>query len=83
MRYTFCNKKTMAKLLGYSHYTLKSIRQRGTWLQDIHFTRPNTRVIRYNRELCLDWLANIGDPAAHQKAIDEYLSYLQGKSDAN
>ena len=74
MSNTFCSKNSMAEQLGYSPYTLKAIRQRRDWLEGLHFVRPNSRVIRYNRELCLDWLANINDPEAHQKAIDKYGS---------
>lgn len=77
MAKAFCNKRVMSELLGYSHHTLKAIRLRGEWIKGIHFICPNPRVIRYNRELCIDWLANINDPAKHQKAIEKYLSDSQ------
>lgn len=79
MAYTFCNKHVMSELLGYSPHTLKTFRQKGDWIEGVHFIRPNPRVVRYNRELCRDWLVNINDPAKHQKAIEKYLSDFQGK----
>lgn len=80
MGYNFCNKHLLAEKLGYSAHTLKAIRLRGDWIEGIHFVRPqgNSRVIRYNLELCLNWLANQANPAAHQAAIECYLSTLEG-----
>lgn len=72
----FCNKHTLSERTGYSPHTLKKLRQRGDWIEGIHFVRDNSRVVRYNLNLCLDWLANRGDPHAHQQAIEAYLVAL-------
>lgn len=72
----FCNKRTLAERTGYSPHTLKKLRQRGDWIEGIHYVRENSRVVRYNLSLCLDWLANRGNSQAHQRAIEAYLSSL-------
>ncbi|WP_435023298.1 hypothetical protein [Nostoc sp. CALU 1950] len=81
MSFIFCNKHVLAQRLGYSPHTLKAIRQRGDWLEGIHYIRPNgnSRVIRYNLEICLNWLANQNNPNAHQRAIERYLMSLEGE----
>lgn len=72
----FCNKRTLAERTGYSTHTLKKLRQRGDWIEGIHYIRQNSRVVRYNLNLCLDWLANRQNPQFHQRAIEDYLSSL-------
>ncbi|MBW4490240.1 MAG: excisionase family protein [Trichocoleus desertorum ATA4-8-CV12] len=81
MSFSFCNKHVLAQRLGYSHHTLKTIRQRGDWIEGVHYVRPNanSRVIRYNLELCLHWLANQHNIEAHRKEIERYLMSLQGE----
>lgn len=77
MKFSFCNKRVLAQNLGCSHHTVKSLRQRGDLIEEIHYIRENSRTIRYNLELCLNWLANRHNPGAHQKAIDQYLASLE------
>lgn len=77
MSFSFCNKHFLAQKIGYSSHTLKSIRQRGEWIEGIHYVRENSRTIRYNLELCLNWLANKHNPDAHQKEIVRYLTSLE------
>jgi hypothetical protein len=76
MKYTFCNKHEIAKLLGYSPHSLKAFRKNKIWVEEIHYIRKDSRTIRYNRELCLNWLININEPNKHQQAIEEYLQYV-------
>lgn len=72
----FCTKHTIAERTGYSPHTLKKIRQRGEWIEGIHYVRKNSRVIRYNLGLCLDWFANQDNPQAHRRAIEIYRQSL-------
>ncbi|BAY61183.1 hypothetical protein NIES22_12440 [Calothrix brevissima NIES-22] len=75
--FSFCNKNILAQHIGYSSHTLKAIRQRGEWIEGIHYVRENSRTIRYNLALCLNWLANKHNPDAHQKEIARYLASLE------
>ncbi len=74
----FCNENVLAQQLGYSPNTIKTIRQRGDWIEEIHYVRQNSRTIRYNLDLCLNWLANRHNPKAHQEEILRYLASLEG-----
>lgn len=69
------NNNIAARILGISRHTLKVYRER-YWILGIHFQYLNSRTIRYHEGLLRDWLANISDPQAHQRAIEVYLSSL-------
>jgi hypothetical protein len=73
----FGTKRAAAKLLGLSPETLKKYRLHDkTLVEGIHWIKLNSRTIRYNLPLLADWLQNRHNPAAHQKAIEQYLSAL-------
>ena len=69
------NKHSASALLDISVHTLKSYRIL-YWQSGIHYQYLNSRTIRYNRELIIDWMANISYPEAHQRAIQAYLASL-------
>lgn len=57
--------------------TLKKYRLVGMLQKDIHWVAINSRVIRYNISLVLDWMQNKDiNPQAHLKAIENYLASL-------
>ncbi|ACC83241.1 hypothetical protein [Nostoc punctiforme] len=75
--YPFVNKQVASKLTGLSGDTLKRYRLQGKLQKDIHWVVLNSRVVRYNITLVLDWVQNhISNPNAHLRAIDNYLAYL-------
>jgi hypothetical protein len=75
--YQFVNKQTAAQLTGLSSETLKRYRRQGKLQKDIHWIAVNSKVIRYNISLVLDWLQNHqSNPQAHLSAIANYLSSL-------
>ena len=69
------NKNVAAQIAGISTHTLKLYRKR-YWTLGIHFQYLNSRTIRYHEGLLRDWVANISDPQAHQRAIEVYLTSL-------
>ena len=69
------NKNVAAQIAGISTHTLKLYRKR-YWTLGIHFQYLNSRTIRYHEGLLRDWVANISDPQAHQRAIQVYLDSL-------
>lgn len=70
------SKSQAADLLSLSPHTLRRYRERGEWVEGIHFIKLNQNTVRYNEKLILDWVAHRGNPAAHQRAIERYLSSL-------
>lgn len=76
-QYPFVTKQVVSKLTGLSGDTLKKYRLQGKLQKDIHWVVLNSRVVRYNITLVLDWVQNhVSNPNAHQRAIDNYLAYL-------
>lgn len=72
----FVKKREISRLTGLSGETLKKYRLSGILYQDIHWIRVNSKVVLYNVPLILDWLHNINDPKAHQRAIETYYAML-------
>ncbi|BAZ00004.1 hypothetical protein NIES37_39860 [Tolypothrix tenuis PCC 7101] len=75
--YQFVSKHVATELTGLSECTLKRYRLQGKLQQDIHWVTINSRVVRYNITLVLDWLQNhASNPQAHLRAIENYLASL-------
>lgn len=74
--FRFVKKREISKLTGLSGDTLKKYRLSGMLSEDIHWVRVNAKLVLYNVPLILDWLQNINDPLAHQRAIESYMSTL-------
>ncbi|MBD2596526.1 hypothetical protein H6G74_19630 [Nostoc spongiaeforme FACHB-130] len=75
--YQFVSKQVVSKLTGLSGETLKRYRLQGKLQKDIHWVVLNSRVVRYNITLVLDWVQNhVSNPNAHLRAIDNYLADL-------
>ncbi|MBW4474466.1 MAG: hypothetical protein KME45_29430 [Stenomitos rutilans HA7619-LM2] len=70
----FVDKWGASQLTGLSPETLKKYRLSGLLIEDIHWVRINSKAIRYNARLLVDWLRNRGNPRAHQQAIEHYLA---------
>lgn len=75
-QFQFVGKREISKLTGLSGDTLKKYRLKGLLSEDVHWIRINSKVVRYNVPLIKDWLQNINDPQAHQRAIEAYLATL-------
>ncbi|MGG6269170.1 hypothetical protein ACQ4M3_26235 [Leptolyngbya sp. AN03gr2] len=65
----FIGKHEAAKLIGFAPDTLKKFRAKGLLREGIHWIRVNSRSIRYNKSLLLDWMINRNDLHAHERAI--------------
>ena len=72
----------MATILGVSRDTLKTWRlgdRRGRspkLVENVHWVAYSTRRVLFNLALMRDFMANIGRPKLHQKAIAAYLESL-------
>lgn len=67
------DKHKVKAYLNCSSSTLRRYREKH-WIEGVHWFKINPRTIRYNLELIKDWLENLHDPAAHQRAIAKYKS---------
>lgn len=71
----FLTSRDLAVVLAVSQDTVK-LWQRQHWQQGLHYvklTEGRTGGVRYNRELCVNWLKNIHDPGAHAAFCATYL----------
>ena len=76
-QYPLVKKQVAAAMTGLSTETLKKYRLRGLLQKDIHWVAINSRVIRYNINLVLDWIQNKdSNPQGHINAIERYLDSL-------
>lgn len=72
----------MATILGVSKDTLKTWRlgdRRGRspkLMEGTHWVAYSSRKVLFNRELMRDFMANIGRPKLHEKAVAAYLESL-------
>ncbi len=79
----FADKNTVRDLLGVRNGTLKTWRIGRADLgvapvlrEGIHWIRQSPRMTLYNVDLLRDFIANRGNPTAHDRAIANYLSSL-------
>ncbi len=70
--YAYTDKHEIGRLIKCSDSTLVRYRKK-YWDEGIHWVRITRTNVRYNLELIKDWVTNRHDPAAHQRAIAEYL----------
>jgi hypothetical protein len=68
--------QTTSKSTGISRSVLKRLRLSGVLQEGVHWVRVGSRAIKFNKFLLIDWLVNERDPAAHQRAIDNFLASL-------
>lgn len=69
-------KHEAAEMLAISHETLKKLRLRegSPLIRNVHYFKLNSRTIRYNAPLLMDWAINRDNPAAHQRTIEQFLA---------
>jgi len=64
--------RQMATALAMSPTTIRKYKRE--MIEGVHFVKPNSRLVRYRKELVLDFFQNYNDPIAHQAAIDQFLA---------
>ncbi len=72
----FIRKDAAAQLIGYAPDTLKKLRANGVLREGIHWVRINSRSVRYNKVLLMDWVINRDDAQAHERAIEMFFMSL-------
>lgn len=72
------DKHAAAEHLGIRPGTLKKYRLQpnSTLIRGIHYHVFNSRLIRYNLDLLMDWWINRDNPSVHQRTIDMFLASL-------
>jgi hypothetical protein len=69
-------KAALAQVVPYGKSKIQSLIKQGVWREGLHFVTDDAGDRLYNLDLIADWVANLGDPTAHQRACELYLSSL-------
>lgn len=68
--------KDLALVVPYRKSKVQDLVRRGVWREGLHFVTDPSGDRLYNLTLISDWVANINDPTAHQRACELYLASL-------
>ena len=72
----FLKKAQLAPIVGLSAHTFRRYRERKIWIEGVHYVKVSQNAVLYNQAMVLDWVANRGNPAQHQRNVEEYLKSL-------
>jgi hypothetical protein len=78
----FVKTRVAAAIIGLDPDTLKTWRENELLektpclRRGIHFVKPSPTLTLYNRELLIDFIANIETPEHHERAIECFLAGL-------
>jgi hypothetical protein len=81
-RIVWCDKHQASKIIGLSTSSIKKLRLKGEWIENVHYVKYSDFCIRYNAELVRDWVAN-RNTERHAIAIENYLNSLPSNSQFN
>jgi hypothetical protein len=66
----------MRKVVGYGKSKCQQLVRDEVWREGLHYVTDPCGERLYNLTLLQDWVANINDPATHQKACELYYASL-------
>lgn len=68
--------RDLCRVVPYQRTKIKNLVRSGQWVSGLHYvTDPNGDRL-YNLTLIADWVANINDPVAHERACELYVASL-------
>jgi hypothetical protein len=70
-------KSALAQVVPYGKSKIQSLIKQGVWREGLHFVTDDAGDRLYNLDLIADWVANLGDPIAHNRACEMYLASLR------
>jgi hypothetical protein len=68
--------KDLKQVSPYGKSKTQEFVRSGRWREGLHFVRDEVGDRLYNLTLIADWIANINDPVAHERACESYLASL-------
>jgi hypothetical protein len=68
--------RDLKQVVPYGKSKVSDLIKAGAWRQGLHFVIDDAGDRLYNLDLIADWVANINDPVAHERAIEAYLNSL-------
>lgn len=68
--------RALAQVCPYGKSKIQAVIKSGAWREGLHYVTDEAGDRLYNLDLIADWVANLGDPTAHQRACELYLTSL-------
>jgi hypothetical protein len=68
--------KDLKQVFPYGKTKVQHLVRSGRWREGLHYVTDEVGDRLYNLTLISDWVANLNDPIAHQRACELYLASL-------
>jgi hypothetical protein len=68
--------KDLKAVVPYGKSKVQDLLKRDVWREGLHYVTDDAGDRIYNLDLVADWMANMNDPIAHQRACELYLASL-------
>jgi hypothetical protein len=68
--------RDLALVVPYGKSKVQSLIRSEVWREGLHFVTDDAGDRLYNLSLIADWVANLNDSTAHQRACELYLASL-------
>jgi hypothetical protein len=69
-------KRDLAQVVPYGKSKIQDLIKRQVWIEGLHYVTDDAGDRLYNLDLIADWVANLNDPTAHQRACESYVGSL-------
>jgi hypothetical protein len=76
-------KRDLALVVPYGKSKIQDLIRQGVWREGLHYVIDDAGDRLFNLDLIADWVANLGDPTAHQRTCELYLSSLLSNQTAD
>jgi hypothetical protein len=68
--------KDLKTIVPYGKTRIQRLVREGVWREGLHFVTDDAGDRLYNLDLLADWIANLSDSVAHERACEMYLASL-------
>ncbi|MGB8702896.1 MAG: hypothetical protein WCD18_26070 [Thermosynechococcaceae cyanobacterium] len=75
--------RDLPKVVPYGKTKITGLIRSGQWREGLHYVTDDAGDRLFNLDLIADWVANLGDPVAHQRACEHYLNSLPSNQAKN
>jgi hypothetical protein len=69
-------KRDLAQIVPYGKSKIQDLIKRQIWREGLHYVTDEAGDRLYNLDLIADWVANLNDSTAHERACESYVSSL-------
>jgi hypothetical protein len=68
--------RDLSQVVPYKKSKVGDLIKRQVWQEGLHYVTDDAGDRLFNLDLIADWVANLGDSQAHQRACEMYLASL-------